>query len=402
MIASRPFDCTTNDERECIRGENALRTSFFFSIGPIVFVFICLLVVLGAFTCYIYSAEKQMQPRDTPKDLVKKNTVRHKMMQQHTDPSRRRILSNLRQQENCGNDAAVISMDNKEKNDEEQMVTETPLRNPDTADQSSQNASSRVVIHQGMDLTKQATQQSILYILAFMLVYSGPLLALIIRFSKTKDVQLKTFNFWLVSLFYPIGGLLNMLIYTRPKVRALKKLLPQISIPICLLIIILSGGEVPDRSLLQDDPVVSRGPISSKEPQQEDQAHQPASVEISVIHSSEANCTSYLRNRNLESLNSLARWINAFGYEVSRDIDLDEELDKIMHGLIFCEEEVDENEEEGGQSRSQSISRIEEEEDEQQGEMRAKDHNFADVVFFKEGAAAGKDPYDKSKSLESY
>ena len=45
-------------------------------------------------------------------------------------------------------------------------------------------------------------------------------------------------------------------------------------------------------------------------------------------------------------------------------------------------------------------SSIEEEEDEQQGEMRAKDHNFADVVFFK--GAAGKDPYDKSESLESY
>lgn len=405
MIASSPFDCTTNDKKECIRGENAPRTSLFFTIGPIVLIFLCLLAVLGTFTCYIYTAEKQLQPRDTPKDLVKRNTVRHRMIQNRTDPSRKRILSNLLRQESSGNDndAAAIAIENKEKKEEGKVTKskeEIPLRNSGTADPSSQNASSRVVIHQGMDLTKQAAQQSILYILAFMLVYSGPLLALILRFSKTKDVQLMTFNFWIVSLFYPVGGLLNMLIYTRPKVKALKKLLPQIPIPICLMIIILSGGEVPDLRLLQDDPVVSRGPISSKKPQQDDQVDQVASAEISAIHTSEVDRASFLRNRNPESVNSLARWINAFGYEISSgDFDLDEELDKIMHGLEFNEDE-----DEGDHISSQCMSRIEEEEvgtaKDKLSESRIN-LEIADVVFF-EGAAGKQDPHDKSESLESY
>ncbi|GFH61551.1 predicted protein [Chaetoceros tenuissimus] len=199
-----------------------------------------------------------------------------------------------------------------------------------------------------------------------MLVYSGPLLALILRFSKTKDVQLKTFNFWIVSLFYPVGGVFNKLIYTRPKVKALKTLLPQIPIPICLMIIILSGGEVPDLRLLQDDPVF------------------------------------FLRNRNPESANSLARWITAFGYEISSgDFDLDEELDKIMHGLF--NEDEDEDEEEGDHISSQCMSRIEEEEVEMAKDKLSESRvnlEIADVVFFE--GAAGKDPYEKSESLESY
>lgn len=95
---------------------------------------------------------------------------------------------------------------------------------------------------QGNELTKKATIQSVLYILAFMVVYSGPMILVVSRFSGNEN---STVNFWITSIFYPIGGFLNMLIYTRPKVEALKKLEPQIPVIICFIGIILAGGEVP-------------------------------------------------------------------------------------------------------------------------------------------------------------
>lgn len=95
---------------------------------------------------------------------------------------------------------------------------------------------------QGHTLTKKATLQSVLYILAFMLVYSGPMIFIVSRFAGNEG---STASFWIMSLFYPIGGFLNMLIYTRPKVEALKKLEPQIPVIICFIGVILAGGEVP-------------------------------------------------------------------------------------------------------------------------------------------------------------
>ena len=95
---------------------------------------------------------------------------------------------------------------------------------------------------QGNTLTKKATMQSVLYILAFMLVYCGPMILIVSRFLGRED---HTVSFWVMSISYPIGGFLNMLIYTRPKVEALKKLEPHIPVFICFVGIILAGGEVP-------------------------------------------------------------------------------------------------------------------------------------------------------------
>ncbi|GFH56282.1 hypothetical protein CTEN210_12758 [Chaetoceros tenuissimus] len=103
---------------------------------------------------------------------------------------------------------------------------------------------------EGNELTKRAMHQSMLYILAFMLVYAGPI---IMMFLNLFGNDRSTAKFWLVSVFYPIGGFLNMLIYTRPKVQALKEVEPQLPVFICFLCVILAGGEVPS-SLVDYNP----------------------------------------------------------------------------------------------------------------------------------------------------
>ncbi|GFH56281.1 predicted protein [Chaetoceros tenuissimus] len=102
---------------------------------------------------------------------------------------------------------------------------------------------------QGNELTKRAMHQSILYILSFMIVYAAPMFMIFLQlFGYNRPEE----NFWLVSIFYPIGGFLTMLIYTRPKVQALKKVEPQLPVFICFLCVIIAGGELP--SLVDYDP----------------------------------------------------------------------------------------------------------------------------------------------------
>lgn len=86
-----------------------------------------------------------------------------------------------------------------------------------------------------------------------MIVYIGPLIIICSRFSGSNEPEA---NFWLTSIFYPIGGFLNMLIYTRPKVQALKKVEPQLPIIVCFMSVILAGGEVP--SLVDYDLSIQR------------------------------------------------------------------------------------------------------------------------------------------------
>lgn len=86
-----------------------------------------------------------------------------------------------------------------------------------------------------------------------MIVYIGPLILIFSRFSGSNVPEA---NFWLTSIFYPIGGFLNMLIYTRPKVQALKKVEPQLPIIVCFMSVILAGGEVP--SLVDYDLSIQR------------------------------------------------------------------------------------------------------------------------------------------------
>lgn len=112
---------------------------------------------------------------------------------------------------------------------------------------------------QGYELTKRAIHQSMLYILAFMIVYVGPMIMI---FLHLFGIDRPTESFWLMSVFYPIGGFLNMLIYTRPKVQALKKVEPNLPVYVCFLCVLLVGGELP--SLVEYNPAFNQRPVTSQ------------------------------------------------------------------------------------------------------------------------------------------
>jgi len=85
-------------------------------------------------------------------------------------------------------------------------------------------------------LAKQSLVQSSLYIASFFIC-----------------LQLTSSWTWCISIFWPLGGFFNILIYTRPKVSRYKDSNPEYSRLYVFLIIVLSGGEVPTEIDFGDD-----------------------------------------------------------------------------------------------------------------------------------------------------
>ena len=89
-------------------------------------------------------------------------------------------------------------------------------------------------------LAKQSLVQSSLYIASFFIC-----------------LQLTSSWTWCISIFWPLGGFFNILIYTRPKVARYKDSNPEYLRLYVFLIVVLSGGEVPTEVDNQNNDFIS-------------------------------------------------------------------------------------------------------------------------------------------------
>lgn len=105
-----------------------------------------------------------------------------------------------------------------------------------------ENAAAIKYAKQAMELklTKSAIAQSSLYIVSFFFVYSAPCIAIASGLTHSETM------FWWISIFLPCGGLFNMLVYTRPKVKAVRKVIPDLPYFIAFFLVLLEGGETPN------------------------------------------------------------------------------------------------------------------------------------------------------------
>ncbi|GFH46304.1 hypothetical protein CTEN210_02778 [Chaetoceros tenuissimus] len=238
VISDSPVGCEKTPNQECERGEGANTTNIATAVASLVTVFIALFLVLGAFTLHVYFSEKQLQPskekqgkltslRKRPNKEFSKNESEEKKNEEITeflsspDPKMESMQISLAIEES--------------KNDVEEAKQQDQEREVKPLSKHEQEALDLV-------LTKSAVAQSSLYIFAFMIVYLGPIIALVSGYNQN-TLQVV---FWWTSIFYPCGGVFNILIYTRPKVQAVKKSIPLMPRIICFLIVLLSGGETPN------------------------------------------------------------------------------------------------------------------------------------------------------------
>lgn len=108
-----------------------------------------------------------------------------------------------------------------------------------------------------MVLTKQALYQCLLYIVAFFLVYLAPIIVIFQRIFGNGEQGAAELRFWLSALFTPIGGVFNILIYTRPKVLKMREKYPHVTSLGLFLVIVLTGGDIPSMADVRPKPPTS-------------------------------------------------------------------------------------------------------------------------------------------------
>lgn len=288
-ITASPVGCI---DKECTRGAGANKTTAFTVIASVVTIFIALFLVLGAFSLHVYFSEKQLQPAKgqlTPLRRKNKDALEdeEQVIEQGEEPKEGNEIEEAIERDE---ESAKEGQDPKDEEPDEEEVAEQA---ENTVEGKRNDAIERYA-KQAMELvlTKSAIVQSSLYIFAFFFVYCGPVVGLATGYRHSEII------FWWVSIFYPLGGLFNMIIYTRPKVQAVRKVVADLPRLLAFIIILVSGGETPNIMDL----------MASSTPQGEGQErdYRPPSS----------------RNSALE------RACRVFGFAVNDDIDA--EVDRVM------------------------------------------------------------------------
>ncbi|GFH62075.1 hypothetical protein CTEN210_18551 [Chaetoceros tenuissimus] len=248
FIASSPHDCGRDGHPDdCVRGPNAdIYAGIFGAFGGT--VFICLLIVLGMFTHHVYSIEKHFAS-STKKDTTKKEdslksdskTKEHNFIKkresrdENVDSNNAATQSQTSNQETESQESQKDNAENSSQNNEEEGQIQGNEESESNKEENEEKTS----------LARKALNQSLLYIAAFMLIYMPGMVQVIFKMARIDSVADSQIFLWSTSFLYPLGGVFNILIYTRPKVHKLLEQLPHMPYFIGLLIVILSGGEVP-------------------------------------------------------------------------------------------------------------------------------------------------------------
>lgn len=267
FLASEPYDCKETGS-ECIRGEKAeIFAAAFGATGAT--LFICLMVVLYMFTHHVYSIEKDFTIPASSTQTRKQESKPHlNFMKNKQEPT-----------QNTDSKSSGKKSPNGSKNTSTLSSVElnsTPSSGQEEAQESSdglqdvnlsqnQNSPQEESVKPKMpsqsnqrELSKKALNQSLLYIFAFLFMYMPGMVQIILRGLKY-NVEDSRIMLWWSSIIYPIGGVLNVLIYTRPKCQKFRKDIPGLPYLTAFIVIVLNGGEVPS---LTDLGIAARLPDS--------------------------------------------------------------------------------------------------------------------------------------------
>ncbi|GFH52568.1 hypothetical protein CTEN210_09044 [Chaetoceros tenuissimus] len=222
-ISSFPQGCNQSPDAVCERGGNFAEILVTVVVGLIVSCFVILTIILGLTTHHVYSIERNLTISARKIGAARRTALRNHSS--HEEEKEEEKIENVQDTEQIN----IHHVDRLAANEEVVVVD---------GNSDEEEHKKRLV------LTKQAFQQSLLYIVAFAFIYLGPILAIILlKFGKV--VEAPDFSFWLAALLTPLGGVFNILIYTRPKVLKMKESHADVSYLGLLIVIVVSGGEIP-------------------------------------------------------------------------------------------------------------------------------------------------------------
>ena len=197
MMGSYPEGCERfADGKPCERGSPSKTNVLYIGSGIILgTAFLALIVILYSFTRHVYQQEREL-------------------------------------------DIPARGIGHASNNNQEHLSNEDDQEDVPRADDESERKEKNSFI-----LTKQAFHQSLLYVSSFVLVYLPIMIAMLQKLSS-QNASDSEWRFWLDTII-PLGGVFNILIYTRPKVLKLKEQFPMLVKYELLIIVVVTGGETP-------------------------------------------------------------------------------------------------------------------------------------------------------------
>jgi hypothetical protein len=211
-----PLDCDTQTDLvgECTRGRNALMFFVLFYYLPSFLSFIGMIACLGTLIQYTYAQEAKFRKVTSA---------------QNQDLSK-----------NCCGWTKHRSSTIMEDDENEKL--------------SPRGQRIRRARENLRSYSRETVVQSSLYMFAFLTTYSFLFIWLFLSLSGAEDQR---WTFLAISLTWPLGGLFNVLVYTRPKVAVLKASYPTYPWILMFLTVVMAGGEVPDEIDLNPQEILS-------------------------------------------------------------------------------------------------------------------------------------------------
>ncbi|GFH50364.1 hypothetical protein CTEN210_06840 [Chaetoceros tenuissimus] len=292
-IAPRPFDCIAQDREECTRGKYADMTVLFAQIIPYAICFTLLVYILSSLTRHVYVTESQLTPIEQGKGKGNDNPNNDNNA---APPTRKRYESVKPIAIDPLNAKRLEMVLKTRKETESSKVSQEHSFHNDDADQVNKLENGNV--HREPNLSSLSQQDEPQELQARPQESQAPQAQPPKQEEETIKMKL-TKEAAKQSILYP-------------KVQALKKLIPELPIFICFILVVLHGGEVPSvADLLSSTP--NADPMQQEdEPcrQEEDEAFE------------ENNHRKKKKKRD-----SIASWIERLGWGDLLSYDSSDEFD---------------------------------------------------------------------------
>mmetsp|Transcript_16762 Transcript_16762/g.31758 ORF Transcript_16762/g.31758 Transcript_16762/m.31758 type:complete len:445 (-) Transcript_16762:92-1426(-) len=233
-LTGYPMNCLIDPEifGQCIRGVDAVQDAIILVQGPILVCFVGILACLGNLTYYVYILERrilQTSPSGQGMNWIRQSCMGVRNIFCPPTPTRpRHHPSHSLSHRSNGNDSETDS----------------------DVDALAQTASSSLnTLERQYSLARKSLVQSTLYVLSYLASYLFLTIALFLQFIPKAGTPL--WMVYLLSITWPLSGVFNIFVYTRPKVRLLKDRYPTIPRFILFLLVVVSGGEAPPDSQIR-------------------------------------------------------------------------------------------------------------------------------------------------------
>ena len=217
-----PDNCVTNDDIECIRGEKAFTFGWIFGGSNAITLFGIIFCLVGVCRTVINQEKRN----------ARWSVARVSMQSSENESGLMRRLSSALY--------ASLRRSLSVENDDEQHHTGTPvtlgpaLRQSSYVPRAARNSKRK---------KRETMTQASLYILSFI---ASCVWAYLYGFLVTIGEEVPFTIILLFSIFYPLGGLFNILVYTRPKLKSVRKRHPNLTWMRCFIEVIKAGVGVPE------------------------------------------------------------------------------------------------------------------------------------------------------------